>query len=531
MTKGAFLILLVLLFSVIPCVAENVPSQVKKNSLLLKISKSADDSTKVKDLSSLVELYPDLSSEKLKYIREGLTIAQNIKWKKGAGLFHYHLAWFHFFNNERDLAVENFLKATEFSDEVRIQVYSFGCLSSICSWERKHAEAIIFANKSVEAAEKSNSTTMKTDALLCLGDAYRYTGDKENAKFYYYQVFTLLDSKDLTKPSLSKMAAYVYLTESSLENPFGIFKYVMELKSIYDNGNSHEKQLFAFSLIKIALAYTASVESVKIKQLQLESEAKQANLYVAGISLLVVIAALLIWQNMIRKNANKKLEEANEMKSRFFGILNHDLRRPVAGLISYLQLKTVAPEIINPEESAAFEKKTIETAKNLLQNMEDLLFWCKDQMQGFTPEFTSVPITKLYKDTFDFFSYDENIPIVYHTPSDLKITTDENYVKTIMRNLTANAIAALQETENPRIEWTATKVNNKIILSITNNGPAIPDSRIRILYEKDATENIKEGLGLKIIRDLAKTIGCRIEVYRGKKTGIGTRFSLIFNQS
>lgn len=95
---------------------------------------------------------------------------------------------------------------------------------------------------------------------------------------------------------------------------------------------------------------------------------------------------MLFLQIYKRSKTNKKLVEANEIRARFFSILNHDLRRPVGGLINYLQIKTEDPEILEAEEAVKFEHKTMETTKNLLATMEDLLFWSKSQMENFAPD-------------------------------------------------------------------------------------------------------------------------------------------------
>jgi len=206
--------------------------------------------------------------------------------------------------------------------------------------------------------------------------------------------------------------------------------------------------------------------------------------------------------------------------------LNHDLRRPVAGIISYLELKKKSSKIFNEEDQATFEQKTINMTQDLLENMEGLLFWCKSQMQNFTPVYHEIMVSRLFSDTQSFFSTERVINIEYKIAHDFGIYTDINYVKTIMRNLTSNAIKALEEVENGSIEWKAYKENNRSILSITNNGATIPQDKIDILYNSSVKENIKDGLGLIIIRDLAKSINCQIKVQNC--IGLITTFYMIF---
>ncbi|UPT71711.1 MAG: ATP-binding protein [Flavobacterium sp. JAD_PAG50586_2] len=104
------------------------------------------------------------------------------------------------------------------------------------------------------------------------------------------------------------------------------------------------------------------------------------------------------------------------------------------------------------------------------------------------------------------------------------MNTDENYLKTIIRNLTGNAIKALKEIENPTILWKAWKENNQTYLSITDNGPGAGQEQFKALYDDKEVVGIKSGLGLHLIRDLCRAIDCEISV--NSKLTSGTTITL-----
>lgn len=86
-------------------------------------------------------------------------------------------------------------------------------------------------------------------------------------------------------------------------------------------------------------------KEIQLNKLTLETKEKQKWLYIGGIFLLVIIGTLLYYQSRNRQKTNKKLQvlnseldQANKVKTRFFSILNHDLRSPVANLIHFLHL-------------------------------------------------------------------------------------------------------------------------------------------------------------------------------------------------
>ena len=276
---------------------------------------------------------------------------------------------------------------------------------------------------------------------------------------------------------------------------------------------------------------------IKLNKITLASKEKQKYYFIGGLFLLAIIGGLLFYQSSNRKKVNEKLsflnkelDESNKAKTRFFSILNHDLRGPVANLIFFLQLQKESPELLDEENTKRMQDKTISGAENLLNSMEDILQWSKSQMENFKPQFKNISIDSLFKDIKNHFASEENIKITFENFQDLQLKTDDNYLKTILRNLTGNAIKALHEVENPTITWNAWQEpvlsgkNGKVILSITDNGNGVSQEQLKALYDEKEIVELKSGLGLHLIRDLAKAIDCDINVE--SKIGSGTTFTL-----
>ena len=170
------------------------------------------------------------------------------------------------------------------------------------------------------------------------------------------------------------------------------------------------------------------------------------------------------------------------------------------------------------------ESETLTSAENLLGSMEDILLWSKGQMENFKPKFENVLISKIFNDNQKHFSSESETSILFENPENLKIYTDENYLKTIIRNLTGNAIKALAKTKNPIIIWKAWQENGNNYLSVQDNGPGAHLEQFKALYDEKEVVGIQSGLGLHLIRDLAKAINCEILV--DSKENIGTTFTL-----
>ena len=270
-----------------------------------------------------------------------------------------------------------------------------------------------------------------------------------------------------------------------------------------------------------------------IKNIQIDEAKKQRFYLISGLVLVGIIGLLLFNQNRNRKKTNQKLQvlnqeldEANKIKARFFSILNHDLRSPVSNLIHFLHLQKENPELIDEETAARMQTKVISGAENLLTSMEDILLWSKGQMENFKPHFKEIAVEVVFKEMQQHFSSNENISISFENPENVILTTDENYLKTIIRNLTGNAIKALDKRENQKIIWKAWQENNQAFLSITDNGAGGNQEKFKALYDDSEVIGIKSGLGLHLIRDLATAINCKIEV--SSKQDFGTTFTITF---
>lgn len=268
----------------------------------------------------------------------------------------------------------------------------------------------------------------------------------------------------------------------------------------------------------------------KIKNLEIESSRKQVFYLVIGAFLLLTIAGLLYKQNINRKRTNKKLitlnnelDKANKTKARFFSIINHDLRSPVANLIHFLHLKKENPELLDEVTAQRLELQTIQGAENLLSSMEDLLLWSKSQMEHFEPVFKLISISTIFDDIKKNYSQFEGFQ--FDNKENLFLKTDENYLKTITRNLTSNALKVLENQNNPLIRWEAKKTGDIIQIIITDNGPGISEGKFKALFDENEVIGIKSGLGLHLIRDFTKAIGCTLNIDSSHQ---GTSITLTF---
>jgi len=405
---------------------------------------------------------------------------------------------------------------------------------------KDYDKAIQYSKWSLNSIPKQIADKQNTAFCLgVIGDSFKEKAKEENNNRMY------LDS------AVSYLAKAITLHKelNSLRDLFDDYTSLTETYRLQDNYKSALECYQKATVYKDAIFNADNKETIKnledkrtielrnneikINRISLEAKERQKWYLVFGLALLGIIGCLLFYQSNNRRKTNRKLNlmntelgQANKLKTRLLGILNHDLRSPVNSFIHFIQFQKENPELLDTETKTRIENTTLASAKNLLNSMEDILLWTKDQMENFEPQPKNIKIASLFEETKNHFSAVENIDFTYEDKQNAEVFSDENYLKTIVRNLTGNAIKALSETKNPVISWKAWETGGKIFLSITDNGPGAKEEQFRALYDDREISGIQSGLGLHLIRDLAKAIGCEITMKTGE--GSGTQFHLSF---
>ncbi|MGZ3836159.1 MAG: ATP-binding protein, partial [Mucilaginibacter sp.] len=262
-----------------------------------------------------------------------------------------------------------------------------------------------------------------------------------------------------------------------------------------------------------------------------QTQQRNILLLLTGLIIMLIIGGLYYRLSAVRKQKNialtrlnEQLDSANKLKAKFFAIITHDLRSPIVSLVNFLQLQKRNAHLLSDEQKSEQESKLTRSALTLLEVMEEILLWSKGQMENFRPEQTNVSVKSLFDYIGDFFSGATNITFTFQSNDDLMVYTDENYLKTIMHNLTQNSVNALMKIPHATIVWKAWKENDLLKLSLTDNGPGMNKEQVKKFEENTSISSSKHGLGLNLVKDMAQTIGCIITL--DTKDGRGTTFTL-----
>lgn len=252
---------------------------------------------------------------------------------------------------------------------------------------------------------------------------------------------------------------------------------------------------------------------IAIQKLTISNQRKIQLAFALGSLLLVVIAFLFYRLSQIRRKSNQKLldlnqslDRANRQKAQLLAVLSHDLRHPLSNLISLLHLQKNAPDLLTPEIAAQNQARITTNTEVLLENLENMLLWSKEQMNQASVELQEVLVIELFRRLETTFSVQDQLSWEFECPEDFVIHTDPNYLWIVLQNLSSNASKALKKQSDGKISWKAGSVEGKKYLIISDNGPGFPAS---ILSSSNEAQNeiFLSGFGLQVVHDFAQKLG------------------------
>jgi two-component system, sensor histidine kinase and response regulator len=232
----------------------------------------------------------------------------------------------------------------------------------------------------------------------------------------------------------------------------------------------------------------------------------------------------------------QELTTLNKTKDTFLSIIGHDVKSPVANIVSLGELLLAARDELSEPEQKELLEDIVESGRQGIWLLENLLSWTRIQTGKISYDPQDIDVSELINRSIGFIQSVADrkaIQIRSKCEDGIQLFSDVNILNTILRNLLSNAIKFTPG--EGKIEVEAWKGPDKSILfSIMDNGIGIAPERLDNLFESTGqgstpgTQNEKgSGLGLSLVKDLCDMIHAEIQVE--SRVGEGTKFTICFN--
>lgn len=290
----------------------------------------------------------------------------------------------------------------------------------------------------------------------------------------------------------------------------------------YKMHNLIQRQIDGTVEITIARADGESIYEVSVTVLRDERKHLVGNL-------------LIFWDITNLKKTSDKLRKQteqllslNDLKTRMFSIIAHDLRSPLASLISILNLAQ-SENLTEAEIKYLLPmlSKNVDSTSALLDN---LLHWAMSQQKGehIQPELFN--LNELVKAEIRFCEKkisEKGILLINKIPDAAQLNADKNMIRMVLRNLMANAIKFCDKENTITISCTENGDHTTVQVKDTGLGMDATVMAQLFVFGKSGrmgTRNEKgTGLGLTLCKDFVEKNGGTI--WAESELGKGSTFS------
>ncbi|MCX6147762.1 MAG: PAS domain-containing sensor histidine kinase [Candidatus Kapabacteria bacterium] len=150
-----------------------------------------------------------------------------------------------------------------------------------------------------------------------------------------------------------------------------------------------------------------------------------------------------LYYNLKLVESEKRLEEINSNKDRFFSIIAHDLKGPFQSLLGYTELLKDSASDLTTEEITEFSSTLHSSTENLFKLLENLLNWSTLQRgkMEYVPSYND--IKELAISNFELVYPRANMKkviLINKIKEETIAFCDPNMINTVIRNLLSNAI-------------------------------------------------------------------------------------------
>ncbi|WP_163715623.1 PAS domain-containing sensor histidine kinase [Mangrovibacterium lignilyticum] len=233
-----------------------------------------------------------------------------------------------------------------------------------------------------------------------------------------------------------------------------------------------------------------------------------------------------------QKNTEAILKDMITTKDKLFSIIGHDLKGSLNSIQGFSELLISDIGKLPNEDIQQYLQFIYQSADHANSLLANLLNWALIQTDRIHYCPRQLSINSIISNVFNQISDQadsKNILLKNNSEADLKVMADEEMLKTILRNLLANAIKYSYPEGKIRVKAHSKK--NKVVLSVVDQGTGMTSDIIENLFNMNQSKihpgtnyECGTGLGLIICQEFAEKHGGRIHVE--SKPGKGTIFYL-----
>lgn len=240
----------------------------------------------------------------------------------------------------------------------------------------------------------------------------------------------------------------------------------------------------------------------------------------------------LSFKNVQLQRINSQLEKLDREKNEYLGIVAHDLRNPISGIMGFAEIITDEEEELEKSDIARFAENIRVSCASMLETLNKILSMNlveQGKLDLYPENFDLVELIKELKDRNHPSLERKNIKLNLELPEQLVIFSDRNFTGQIIDNLISNAIKY-------SFQGSAVDIRLKVTdgfaqIEVDDHGQGIPAEELPNVFKRFAkisssptAGESSSGMGLSIVNMLVNLLKGKIECE--SSVGVGTLFTV-----
>ena len=460
----------------------------------------------------------------LDYLKRSLAIRQKLGDVNGTGLVQRALGIVYDHKKQYPLAIstlEDALKNIRSLKDNYEESAVLAIMADVYNDMQHYDKAITVGLQSLRIAYEIKSKLAAIDALEKLVTAYH--GKNQIGKAFTYQT-TYIKTQDslLNEKALKDVNETEFVRIRTENAKLSKSNRIIESRNIdnlarlnqYSNVIVVTLSILGMVVLMLFVLYKRNREKqITNKLLQQQKEE------------IAAINQELSTQMQLTATQNAELAKLNEVKNKFFSIISHDLRGPLATLQSLFMVYREGG--IGEDELNMLITQLEDTILSTGAFLDNLLEWSKNQLEGMVVKPVNYNISDCIADNIHLFTTKINqkkLTIINLAIRPILVYADGNMIDLVIRNLLSNSIKFCNTGD--RITLTTEIIGKTVIIGIKDTGPGINDADRERLFKLEHT--ISSGthgekgnhLGLILCKDMITQNNGKIwfESQQGKGT-------------
>ena len=216
-----------------------------------------------------------------------------------------------------------------------------------------------------------------------------------------------------------------------------------------------------------------------------------------------------------------RLVSRNEALNEYAHVVSHDLKGPLRGINTLMQLIQMQNKEVLNEQSAEYFDMIGKSVQKMDNQISSILTYSQADLM--LQEKREVDLKQLILDIRDQIMPTKDIDLIFATEMPV-IMSHRNQIEQVIHNLLSNAIKFSSD-EDAEIIWRSKEEEDHFEISIQDNGIGIEEKYFEKIFKLFQSLNVRQdstGVGLAIVKKVVNALGGR--VWLTSEYGTGTTF-------